>query len=360
MSSEPGTKEHCLPQQQNEGEGGGEEDASSDLISSTGTESLSKRSRNEHSPDDRASADAASPGISENGEPAFKCAKKKKMHAIPALPADGRLLILDVEGGVTCRQYVKDYLTRYTKDNLSEFLSGSRPKDLVEALQFLEKDIGALPADHAARNEFQKTPCNKSDDGPIDMEKTKQSIKKVFLMLKKYQVDTPALLSLQGRMWKEGRKSGKIEGHIYPDFIPTIRRCKANGIIVALLSDTPVGEQKQMMRMSSQGDLTPFISSYFDTAKGGRKTDPGTFVTISKELAVAVEDIVFLSVNVEELRAASEAGVGYPLIRRKPANWSDPLTGQEKYPVICSMFTLFGGEDMYRRVSSFQANQFKE
>jgi len=75
---------------------------------------------------------------------------------------------------------------------------------------------------------------------------------------------------------------------------------------------------------------------------------------------VAVEDIVFLSVNVEELRAASEAGVGYPLIRRKPANWSDPLTGKEKYPVICSMFTLFGGEDMYRRVSSFQANQFKE
>ena len=132
-----------------------------------------------------------------------------------------------------------------------------------------------------------------------------------------------------------------MNGHIYPDFIPAVRRCNAIGIPVCLFADPSAREQKHTLEISSQGDLSSYIAAYFDTSTIGSKRQAGSYVRIAKEMQVNAKDIIFLSVDDEELRAARNAGVN-AVHRRRPPDWSDPISGSGNYPTCCSMMQLFG------------------
>mmetsp|Transcript_34411 Transcript_34411/g.69520 ORF Transcript_34411/g.69520 Transcript_34411/m.69520 type:complete len:129 (+) Transcript_34411:977-1363(+) len=122
-----------------------------------------------------------------------------------------------------------------------------------------------------------------------------------------------------------------------------MRRCKTLGIPVCLFAEPSAREQKHALKISSQGDLSQYIETYFDTSTIGAKNQPGSYVRIANEMKVDVKDIVFLSVSEEELLAAREAGV-YAVRRKRPPDWSDPITTEsgENYPTCCSMMQLFG------------------
>jgi enolase-phosphatase E1 len=70
---------------------------------------------------------------------------------------------------------------------------------------------------------------------------------------------------------------------------------------------------------SDQGDLTSYLSGYFDTTTAGGKLDRTSYEKILGEIGSDVCCVLFISDNEKELRAASMAGLRVVLASR-PGN----------------------------------------
>lgn len=115
-----------------------------------------------------------------------------------------------------------------------------------------------------------------------------------------------ALKSLQGRVWKSGFLVGELIGTVFPDVPPALARWSREAA-VAIYSSGSVEAQRLLFRFSSAGDLTPYISAYFDT-RIGPKTAPESYRAIAGVMSIAMEEIVFVSDLLRELEPAREAG----------------------------------------------------
>ncbi|HSE40842.1 MAG TPA: acireductone synthase [Acidobacteriota bacterium] len=116
----------------------------------------------------------------------------------------------------------------------------------------------------------------------------------------------PALKSIQGKIWKEAYESGTIRSHVYPDVPENFRKWFAENIKVCTYSSGSVEAQKLLFRYSEAGDLTPYISEYFDT-RVGTKRNSASYSNIAKNLRIDPPGVLFLSDVEEELNAAREA-----------------------------------------------------
>jgi enolase-phosphatase E1 len=84
------------------------------------------------------------------------------------------------------------------------------------------------------------------------------------------------------------------------------------------LRSSPVLAQKLLFTHTSAGDLTGFLSAYFDTTIG-KKTDPASYEKIAQTLQRSPAEIVFISDIVSELDGA-EAGGLQTLLCKRPGN----------------------------------------
>ena len=84
----------------------------------------------------------------------------------------------------------------------------------------------------------------------------------------------------------------------------------------ATYSSGSVPAQKLLFGHSSQGDLSPLFSAWFDTAVGGKR-EVASYQAIVQSLGVPAREVVFLSDVVEELDAAREAGLRTVLLDRR-------------------------------------------
>jgi enolase-phosphatase E1 len=118
-------------------------------------------------------------------------------------------------------------------------------------------------------------------------------------------------------IWEEGYRSGEFRAHVYPDAVQRLRDWHARGIPLYVYSSGSVAAQKLFFSHSEAGDLGPLFSGYFDT-ETGPKRDAASYRRIAEAIAVAPADILFLSDVVEELDAASTAGMRTTLVARLP------------------------------------------
>ncbi len=126
-----------------------------------------------------------------------------------------------------------------------------------------------------------------------------------------------ALKSLQGRIWAEGYALGRLRGQVYDDVPPALSRWTAAGRSVAIFSSGSVLAQKLLFAHSDHGDLTPFLSGYFDTTTGP-KGDAVSYRRIASALAEPPSSGLFVSDVVGELDAARAAGLATALVVRTP------------------------------------------
>ena len=125
------------------------------------------------------------------------------------------------------------------------------------------------------------------------------------------------LKSLQGRIWAEGYAGGALRGQLYPDVPQALGRWTGAGRRVAIFSSGSVLAQKLLFGHSDHGDLTRFLSGYFDTTTGPKR-DAQSYRRIAAALGVAPSAGLFVSDVVEELDAAREAGLATALAVRSP------------------------------------------
>ncbi|QIG79880.1 acireductone synthase [Stakelama tenebrarum] len=192
-----------------------------------------------------------------------------------------KAILLDIEGTTSSIAFVADVLFPYARQHLPAYVAANR-----EAVAPILADV---PGEDPVATLI----------GWIDADAK----------------ETP-LKTLQGMIWDAGYRDGTLKGHVYPDTPQALARWNAAGIPVHIYSSGSVAAQKLIFGFSEAGDLTPFLSGYFDTTTGPKR-EAASYTKIADALGLAPGDILFVSDMQPEIDAAKAAGVQALLIDRE-------------------------------------------
>jgi enolase-phosphatase E1 len=225
-----------------------------------------------------------------------------------------KLYLLDVEGTVAPLTLTTEVLFPYARKHFEEFLKANCTQ--ISVLQ----DLMLLRQENQAEAEPGAPTISPVEGADAHWSNPIFSVPfalKYLLWLMDRDRKSTALKSLQGKIWKAGFESGELKGTVFDDVQPAFERWAASGK-VAIYSSGSVDAQKLFFRHSSQGDLTPLISGYFDT-RTGAKRESTSYTAIAAPMNVAPFDAIFFSDVVAELDAARGAGFETRLVVR-PGN----------------------------------------
>lgn len=233
-----------------------------------------------------------------------------------------RGVVLDIEGTTTPIAFVHDVLFSYARTHVKDFLANHAADDEVR------KDVELLRAEHAedVRNDKQPPPLTDKLD----------SIADYVNWLIDLDRKSTGLKSLQGKIWHEGYASGNLRSQVFPDVAPAFTRWRAAGLTISIFSSGSVLAQQTLFAHTEAGDLTPFISHYFDTGVG-KKGEPESYRRIAETIGLPPSELLFISDVVTELSAAREAGMK-TLLSIRPGN--QPQPDADQYPTIESFDEL--------------------
>ena len=231
-----------------------------------------------------------------------------------------RGLLLDIEGTTTPIAFVHDVLFSYARTHVKDYLS-SHAEDVVNDVQLLREE-------HAAdvRDGKQPPPLTAHVD----------SIANYVNWLIDLDRKSTGLKSLQGKIWHEGYSDGSLRAQVFPDVAPAFARWRVAGLTISIFSSGSALAQQLLFAHTEAGDLTSFISNYFDTSVG-KKGEAESYRRIADAIGLPPSEILFVSDVVSELSAAREAGMKTVLSIR-PGN--QPQQDAEQYQSIHSFEEL--------------------
>jgi enolase-phosphatase E1 len=216
-------------------------------------------------------------------------------------------VVLDIEGTTTAVEFVYDVLFPFARRALPSYIREHLDAPgLQEPLRRLRDEW----MDDVARG--QAPPLWQDDD----REQRIAGIATYAAWLMDRDRKSPALKTLQGEIWARGYEEGLLRGEVYPDVQPALARWHDAGIDLAIFSSGSVLAQQLLFRTTSQGDLTRYITAFFDTAVGA-KVVPESYRRIANTLGRPPDSILFISDTLAELSAARTAGWAALLCTRK-------------------------------------------
>lgn len=224
-----------------------------------------------------------------------------------------RAILLDIEGTTTPIEFVHAVLFPYARGRVHDFLADHANDPGVRA------DIALLRAEHAAESAHAAP-----SPPPWDPEAY------VYWLMDRDRKST-GLKSLQGRIWEAGYRAGELKGkgEVYPDVKPAFERWHRAGKAIAIFSSGSVKAQRNLFANTTAGDLSRFLSGYFDTTTGPKR-DAASYHQIAAALHHPPGEILFVSDVTSELDAARAAGMRTALCVRGPASPDDSLTGHAR------------------------------
>ena len=205
---------------------------------------------------------------------------------------DCQAVLLDIEGTVTPISFVHEILFPYAREHVKNYLSQHLQQPEVQT------DLQKLREEQARDSEELRQP-------PIDSVDTIVTYVNRLIDLDR---KSPALKSLQGKIWKAGYEDGSLKSPVYPDVVEAFERWQDGGIKVNIFSSGSVLAQQLLFAHTDAGDLTRYIDQYFDTSVG-KKVDPQSYQAIAANLSFDPTQILFVSDVVAELDAAKAAGI---------------------------------------------------
>jgi enolase-phosphatase E1 len=222
-----------------------------------------------------------------------------------------RAILLDIEGTTTPIAFVHDVLFTYAREHVRDYLAQHASE--------LESDITQLREEHA-----------RDGDNPPPLSDELDSITTYINWLIDRDRKSTGLKSLQGKIWREGYEEGTLKSQVFDDVSPAFERWHSNGLRISIFSSGSALAQQLLFAHTEAGDLTTFISDYFDTTVGA-KGDPESYSSIANNLNLSAEHILFISDVVAELEAAREAGMQTRLSIR-PGN--QPQNNPNRFRII--------------------------
>ena len=225
-----------------------------------------------------------------------------------------RGILLDIEGTTTPIAFVHDVLFTYARQHVRDYL--------VQHSNTLTEDIALLRDEHTRDTSSGAQPPLLTDDPA--------SIASYVHWLIDRDRKSTGLKSLQGKIWREGYTSGTLKAQVFDDVRPAFERWHETGLRISIFSSGSALAQQLLFAHTEDGDLTTFISDYFDTNVGA-KGDAESYRRIAKKMNLPPQEILFISDVVTELEAANEAGMKTRLSIR-PGN--QPQPNPDRFQII--------------------------
>jgi len=231
---------------------------------------------------------------------------------------DIRAILLDIEGTTTPIAFVHQVLFPYARARVHDYLEQHGDDPAVRA------DVALLRAEYAA--ESSRSP----DLPPWNPEAY------VYWLMDRDRKST-GLKALQGRIWEAGYRTGELrgKGEVYHDVRPALERWHAAGKTIAIFSSGSIQAQRDLFANTTAGDLSSFLSGYFDTTTGPKR-ETGSYRRIAAALRQPPYTVLFISDVSAELDAARAAGMRTALCVRGTL----PNEGPAGHPRIHSLAEL--------------------
>ena len=220
------------------------------------------------------------------------------------MSADPAAVLLDIEGTTTPLDFVTRVLFPWAHERIGEYLARNG------ADAETRRDLEALRAQHQQDDATGKEPPAGGD--------TAESAAAYARWLMDQDRKVTALKSLQGRIWEEGFRAGDLVGQVYEDVPRAFLRWREAGRTIAIFSSGSVLAQRQLFGHSNAGNLTPFLSAFFDTTTGPKR-EAFSYQRIAGVLGLHPRSVLFVSDIAAELDAALEAGLATALCLREGA-----------------------------------------
>jgi enolase-phosphatase E1 len=232
-----------------------------------------------------------------------------------------RALLLDIEGTVTPISFVHDVLFPFARTHARDYLiRHSLTAEVVEDTKALFREYSIT------QQRGERLPQIDGGVWSID------SIIAYVNWLIDHDRKSPALKSLQGKIWEQGYRNGSLKAPLFDDVVPNLQRLRKERVGVAIFSSGSVLAQKLLFAHTETGNHTDLLDQYFDTEVGS-KVESESYARIAQRLMLPAAEIIFVSDVTNELKAAREAGMA-TLLCVRPGN--QPQSASEEFEVIHS------------------------
>lgn len=222
-------------------------------------------------------------------------------------------VVVDIEGTTSRSTYVYDVLFPYATERFESWLAAHDDEAHVrEVLDAIAQESGLV-------------------------EPTREQVVGVLRDWVVADRKVTALKTLQGLIWQEGFESGELVSDFYPDALDALRSWHDAGVAVSVYSSGSVLAQRNWYAHSPAGDLSAWMSGYYDTANAGPKREASSYHAIAESIGADPSTLLFCSDVVAELDAARDAGWQVVRVRRPGEPHADHDSG---YPEVAEMTAI--------------------
>lgn len=204
-----------------------------------------------------------------------------------------KAILLDIEGTTTPIDFVHQTLFPFARKRIGDFVR-NRFNEIGPVINQLETEYRLDFSNQIYGRRFDKNDA--------------QTVVDYLRFLIDVDRKSTPLKSLQGKIWKAGYDSGELKSVVFEDVARAFTRWQSEDRRLAIYSSGSVLAQQLLFRFTSHGDLTRYISAYFDTLTGGKRDPESYRRIISSPDFPQVENPLFISDIVAELDAAKIAG----------------------------------------------------
>jgi enolase-phosphatase E1 len=239
-------------------------------------------------------------------------------------------VLLDIEGTTTPIDFVYKILFPFARAKVKDFLR----RNWFSAE--LQGDLAQLWDEHLRDcSQGAQPPVLVAAVGDFSEGRLDSAVAYIHWLMDRDRKATP-LKAIQGRIWQEGYEAGELLSQVFDDVPTAFARWRGQNKLISIYSSGSVLAQRLLFGHTREGDLTKFISHYFDTTVG-HKADQGSYERIADAMRLRPSEIIFASDVTAELDAARAAGLKTVLTLR-PGN--RPIESPTAHATVSSFAAL--------------------
>ncbi len=208
-------------------------------------------------------------------------------------------LLLDIEGTTCPVSFVGHTLFPYAARRLEGFLREQTANPQVQQLLGEAEQAWQQDPDPQAQSLWQRRHQGAADRGEVSA---------YLQLLIAQDRKLTALKDLQGLIWREGYASGALVAPLFADVAPALQCWHHQGLTLAVYSSGSVPAQQLLYGHTSQGDLRPLFSHWFDT-RTGPKQAADSYTAIARAMGTRPGQVLFISDASRECGAARQSGM---------------------------------------------------